>query len=328
MEIDQLIIRYLTKETNAVEEEFLHSWRQEAEENERYFQQYQRTWEWSLLQQQQTEVQFDRNSAWQKITDRTQLPSDTKKTVRWQPIVWQVAAAVTLLLGSIWLFQLVQEETNAPLQQLTASETQAIELGDKSLITLDKGATFQYPEEFAKHQRTVTLQKGQAFFEISHDPDRPFIVNLPNTQIQVVGTAFNIKIDSLGTEVAVREGKVIFKHKEQVTSPVTLTKGDIATYTIKEETFTTTQTVGNQWSWKSKQFNFTDTPLPVVLEQLEMAYDVHFEIGEQDLLNCRLSMFNQRAYALEEMIEFLELSLGIEIHQQDSSHFKVLGTCN
>jgi transmembrane sensor len=99
-------------------------------------------------------------------------------------------------------------------------------------VTLEDGTRIELSAEtsidvaFTASKRSVTLLKGEAFFEVSPDAKRPFEVKAADLSIEVVGTMFNVRLSPSTTTVAVLEGVVETRHAGQ-TVPTTLTKGDV-----------------------------------------------------------------------------------------------------
>lgn len=139
---------------------------------------------------------------------------------------------------------------------------QKLELEDGTVVTLQPGARLIYPPHFLKNKREVYLT-GEAFFEVSKNPQRPFYVYYNNLVTHVLGTSFNVKIDKKKreVEVSVRTGRV--EVSERVSEPHDLrchvkNKGVVLTpnqkVIYKEET-------------KNFESGIVDDPLPVNLHE-------------------------------------------------------------
>lgn len=86
-------------------------------------------------------------------------------------------------------------------------ETRRVSLPDGSAVTLDTGSSVTL--DFGETRRAVRLVAGQAYFEVAHDRDRPFIVEARGVLVRAVGTAFSVRdIPDLPVVVVVREGVV------------------------------------------------------------------------------------------------------------------------
>lgn len=118
--------------------------------------------------------------------------------------VWAIggAALATGLVALAWLGAqpggTVYNTDIAEIRQLALEDGSTIALGAKSRLTVT------YSEE----QRVVEMQPGEAFFSITPDAGRPFVIKAGDTRINVVGTKFNVKYDGQNVRVAVTEGRV------------------------------------------------------------------------------------------------------------------------
>jgi transmembrane sensor len=87
-------------------------------------------------------------------------------------------------------------------------------LGERRVITLADGSRIHLNTASAvevamrKHSRRIRLVKGEALFEVAHDPSRPFLVDAGAARLRAVGTAFNVRIRDTVVELTVTEGVV------------------------------------------------------------------------------------------------------------------------
>lgn len=82
-----------------------------------------------------------------------------------------------------------------------------ITLSDGTKVTLNSMSELKFPFKFSKNKREVFV-KGEAFFKIEKDKDKPFIVHTPATTIQVLGTSFNVNTYNKKTKTSLAKGKV------------------------------------------------------------------------------------------------------------------------
>ena len=140
------------------------------------------------------------------------------------------AAAVLLVIG-FWAFLgkdarkpgVMQEKmfVQAPQSRLITEENttnlpKRLTLSDRSTVILEPGAKIVFPASFAGDKRTVQLT-GNAFFEITRNPDQPFLVYSGKIITRVLGTSFRIKNNAKdkALEVEVVTGKVsVFENRE------------------------------------------------------------------------------------------------------------------
>ena len=123
-----------------------------------------------------------------------QRRSPRRRARRW--LAPALAACLVLGLG----FGLTGPLNNADLQQA------AMSLSDGSQITLNHATEFDL--DFQPHLRHLRLSEGEAYFEIAKNPERPFVIEAGDSQIQVTGTAFEIQNTEDYLKVSVTEGHV------------------------------------------------------------------------------------------------------------------------
>jgi transmembrane sensor len=132
-------------------------------------------------------------------------------------------------------------------------------LADGSNVTLNTDSRIRVA--LADKERRIALDKGEAFFEVAHDPNRPFIVDVGNKRVIAVGTQFSVRVISAEAgaddiRVAVTEGKVRF---EDIIIPA----GSVA-QTAKSQVLvreTAAPEVEQLLSWRKGYVVFRDTPL-------------------------------------------------------------------
>jgi len=140
------------------------------------------------------------DQAWNRLHSRLEQDGLLKETeVATQPIFRHVAlkwAASLAILVTATLFIINGVNTSRPemLSMYNSDEnsTYVSTLEDGSVVYLAKNSTLSYPKHFKKGKRVVFL-KGDAFFEVSKNPDAPFIIETGLMKIEVLGTSFNVK---------------------------------------------------------------------------------------------------------------------------------------
>ncbi|HEA16172.1 MAG TPA: hypothetical protein ENH88_06950 [Pseudoalteromonas prydzensis] len=144
--------------------------------------------------------------------------------------LWGSALAASVIMAVIGGIQLTPElppaKTNfAAAQQFTASQATDITLSDGSDVALNTHTNLQFNE--TDKARQATLSKGEAYFSVKRDEQRPFTINTGNATIRVLGTAFNVDKTLRETVIDVFHGKVAVTSKDNA-KPVELVKGQRA----------------------------------------------------------------------------------------------------
>jgi transmembrane sensor len=126
---------------------------------------------------------------------------------------WRLAAAAAVMLSLTAAFFMRQqlEDQNRILHvtQLAQHTTDTLEDGSVMDIGAGSRITTQYREDI----REVEVQKGEAFFEVAKDPERPFVVRAGEISARAVGTAFNVRTGVNRTVVTVSHGLVEVQSK-------------------------------------------------------------------------------------------------------------------
>lgn len=136
-------------------------------------------------------------------------PSVKPTPVRRLP--WRIAAALgALSVGAAAWYGYVKL---APSETYTSviGEVRNIELVDGSHLTLNTNTVAKV--EFQPETRDISLERGEALFQVAHDVNRPFVVHANDVQIRAVGTAFTVRVDGPRTDVLVTEGTVEISRK-------------------------------------------------------------------------------------------------------------------
>jgi transmembrane sensor len=138
----------------------------------------------------------------------TSLPR-ARERARWRTL--SVAAAASLLIAS---FAWWQNRTSDNRRATAKDQSYQVLASAARLVTFEDGSTAALRGDsevralFSAAERRVELVRGEAHFTVKSDASRPFIVNVGNTSVRAVGTAFNVRLQSARVEVLVTEGKV------------------------------------------------------------------------------------------------------------------------
>ncbi|MGN7886405.1 FecR family protein [Dyadobacter endophyticus] len=252
----------------------------------------------------------DDEAAGQRMWAYIQGETEPKSIVKPMPVFrhswFRVAASVVLLLGlfgyGFWQWSAGRNERVELLsvQMNNTRQAMRIRLDDGSTVTLEPGSFLRYPSHFSGNKREVFLT-GEAFFDITRQPQRPFLVVTDRIVTRVLGTSFRVKAfgGKSNVSVTVRTGKVsVFSRAKANASPkeldnaVVLVPNQRAVFypaearlvkTLAENPVLLTPENGQP------DFNFVDTPLPEVFARLSKAYGVDFVYDDDVLGGCTLT---------------------------------------
>ena len=150
---------------------------------------------------------------------------------------------------------------------------------DGTRVWLNSDTRLRYPERFGFSERRIELD-GEAYFIVSHNPARPFIVGVGGAQVQVLGTEFNVQAyrESPVISVALDQGSVSMSDGR---NSFLLAPSDRLTYdrTTRQGRLDHVDTSGASL-WRKSIISFKDTPLEEVLRTLGRWYDVTFKVTD------------------------------------------------
>ena len=196
-------------------------------------------------------------------------------------------------------------------------KTSEILLPDGTKVYLNAGSQFIYPENFTDKNREVFLI-GEAFFEVKHDNEHPFIVQTPDINIKVLGTKFNVSAypsDNI-VETVLTEGKVRLKQNNTwlFSESVDLAPNQLAAYNKKSmKTELSTVETDNYTLWKDRIFKFESTELSRVIKKVERFYNIKVQYSNSLQRSIKISGKLDLKEGQEETINRIAVTASVEI---------------
>ncbi|MCD6354201.1 MAG: FecR domain-containing protein [Prolixibacteraceae bacterium] len=204
---------------------------------------------------------------------------------------------ITLLLGSAG-FYVGFRNMIAPSSEIILTGNQVLDnfvLPDGTVVALNNNSKLSYPEKFSDVVREVTLS-GEAFFDVTPNPKKPFVIHAGNAQVKVLGTSFNVRAypKSEIVEVVVASGKVqVTGNSANVVRKkptVYLVPGEKGTLSNENNKLKkSTNTDPNFLAWKTHNLVFEKIPLSQVVECLENIYHIKIRLKEPELNHLLLT---------------------------------------
>lgn len=225
--------------------------------------------------------------------------------------VWMVrSAAMLLMLIAVSILLIArfdkQDEKNAELDSNAISITnngiapKTIVLGDRSSIILEPKSTLTYPKLFGKNSREVFLS-GEAFFEITKEPERPFIVHAGKIVAKVLGTTFTVRAfkDENDILVQVKTGKVSVLISDDDKSSYDSSREGVLLIPNQQAVFSRDEKRISKSLIENpallnplvkRAFVFKDTPVKEIFSALQDAYGVIIVYDEELMRDCALNI--------------------------------------
>lgn len=233
-----------------------------------------------------------------------------------------VAAACVLLTfaGWKWSGESSKVISEIALQQLVTpnGSRSRLMLPDGTKVWLNSGSKLDYPDRFDTGTRDVTLT-GEAFFEVTKDVSRPFLVHTKTFDVRVVGTSFNVRAyadeDSAETslingvvEVQFKKNKdnksaIVLKPNEKLTIPTPLepepgrigavvekqrATDDLRARKVAVTSMEDPENTITETAWVNNKLAFKNTSFEKIVQSLEKWFGVRIEFKNEDKKTLRL----------------------------------------
>ncbi len=230
------------------------------------------------------------NKAWNELRSKIQVDEkDSSRILFTNSKSFFRVAATIVLFAALSIVGIILINSNKIIEKETFANEQTIEvLPDGTTVYLNTNSKIIFPKRFEKNKREITL-KGEAFFEVTKDKNRPFIINVNEAQVEVLGTSFNILSNSSRktVEVSVESGSVKFSSKLNNNNLI-LIKGETA---ILERNILNRKAISdiNYMSWKTKLIDFRESPLDYVIKTINKTYASNIIIDNNLSSNLKLT---------------------------------------
>ena len=224
------------------------------------------------------------------------------------------ASAAILILALLWIPENKPQNERYEISKAVkgpdtiekfnnSGQVMKVVLADRSVVKLEPGAKIRYPEKFSETSREVVLE-GQAFFVVTKDPTKPFIVYAGQVVTKVLGTSFNVDASRGGQDVtvAVKTGRVsVFSPKltpkstgthDPETGGVVLTSNQQVVFMAKELRLVKMLVEEPDLILppvEQPRFAFDNAPVDEIFKALEQSYGVVIVYDEALLSNCRIT---------------------------------------
>jgi transmembrane sensor len=322
---DDLLIKYVLAECNSEEQVLVESWLNADEQNKLHYEKVKNLW--NLIGDKKNKKEFDSIAAWEKVRNKI---SENKKegfqVKRFSNLqYWAVAASFIIgIVSFLWLYN---DKNSPPEKEILVykksfSGVVTDTLPDKSIVCLNKESELAYSNNLGNGMRIVHL-KGEAFFNVTHDATKPFIVKTEKADITVLGTSFNVNENVEGNmEVIVKSGIVSVKTRND---SVILYKNEKALIDKENNKIIKTSNDNSNYNYyQSKQLTFNNTELEKVVFDLNKVYNVSIIIDDK-IKKCKLTASFKQNESLDSILNIIQETLGISI-TKNSTHVIMSGS--
>jgi fecR protein len=186
--------------------------------------------------------------------------------------------------------------------------TYTVELCDGTKVYLNSGTKLEFPSRFDGNVRSVSL-KGEAYFEVVRNERKPFVVEVDEMKVKVLGTAFNVKsyVDEPGIYTTLVQGSVAILRDGQPEKKIK--PGEQAYYNKSVGTLSVSPVDVDEFTaWKDGLFCFKDIALEEILRIVSRWYDLEIFYMNQEAKSVVYSGKMPMYFSVEDVLRKFEIS--------------------
>jgi len=325
------IVSYLTGNCSKDEQEIVEQWINLSKDNALLFEEFKQVWDLSTVKRDSCIVDIEKS--WNNFKELAHFDEEVHIEIEKTSVgisvkgmlyhATRIAALIIIVLGLYWVFNNDQPVKTINFTSTIAQVDSPFVLPDGSDVTMNNGASIDYPEQFSTDVRNLSF-KGEAFFDVVSNPAKPMVIALDNVRVKVLGTSFNLCNCKHSDEITVylETGKILFYSLDEtdgsVLEQIILYPGQKGIYNKNTGLITKHQfTDNNHLAWKTGSLEFVNAPLTDVIKVLEKTYEVKIS-SETPLVDYSLTArFNNES--TESIFESLQVIYGFNYEITDNS---------
>lgn len=293
-----LLYRFFDGTATIEEEESVRNWIESSDDNYADFLRERKIYDALLLS---TPSKISRQSFHQHLT----------------PWIVSTVASIALLVFATGLFFYTE---NSKLQQYNTiivppGQRINVLLSDNTNVWLNANTTFRYPSKFARKNREVFLD-GEAWFDVSKNKKKPFIVKTEQGEVRVTGTTFNLEAYSeyKNFVTSLFEGSVdIYQNNAKLATLKPNQKGMLQ----NDRYFISTIDNTDEYLWRNGLIAFNNMKLEDILLELEKYFDIQIEINTKKLPQHRYTGKFRQADGVDYALRVLQKSIHFSYNRDD-----------
>lgn len=245
------------------------------------------------------------------------LLAPRRRRRRWLAPVLLAAAAAIAIAFIVQRAEPLAPATPAPLARRLLEEGSSVEL--------NRGAVVR--TAFTPDERRVDLVSGEAYFSVTKDPVRPFIVRVAGVEVRAVGTAFSVRLDSGAVEVLVTEGRVDVRPASNgapasaaASTATFVDAGQKATVSLAAEAVPQVSTatpsqISGHLGWQTQLLDFSSAPLASAVAEFNRRNRIQFEIVDAEL-GAMPIVASIQSNNVEGFAQFLAAAPGVQVERR------------
>ena len=279
------------------------------------------------------EIRVDVDGAWSALKGRLEqeglIPEQEIPVRRFLTPALKVAASILVLialgLGAWFVLTPTENQMNLAVHT-NDTEEYGFSLPDGSTVDLNAHSKIQFTQD--KDGNRLVRLSGEAYFNVSPDPDRPFIIRTGSAVVRVTGTSFSVRAlpDNRRVEVYVESGNVQFYQSGDTEKIIDLESGNMGVLEdniIKMEV----NRDENYLSWKTRKLAFRQSNLGEVAKVLNRTYKKEILFDNDELEKC-LFTGTFDGQPVDSVVRVIQLAFNLDVDRNRNSYVFSGEGCN
>jgi ferric-dicitrate binding protein FerR (iron transport regulator) len=327
-DINQIIARVLGGEASPDDVLQLSRWLNERENNEKTFVRLKSYWTAEV----KSRDTVDPDIAMEKLLKRIvrQDAHRIHRTLRRILIPAAAAVVAAILLSALTQFYIGSHNGAQTIHnyytRMTDNHRSVFTLDDGTKITLNRNSRLTYSNEYGQTNRRVKID-GEAYFEVTHNPELPFEVNFEKEKddvfIKVLGTTFSVRTDTTAEEIIATlvEGAICFglqgreiamTPEQQLVFARAEKKIDIRRVDIERET-----------AWKDGLLKYKSVTFTQLVEELSRMHDTEIHVTNKNLTSPSVTVSGtfEEGQSIEQIFAVISRSLPFKWTKKDGIYY-------
>lgn len=255
----------------------------------------------------------------------------SRPDVAWRRAALVAATVLIVALAGFFSFYTVKQANLAETDQIENrvfitknGERATYILNDGSKVMLHAGSRLEIPDDFNQNERELFLE-GEAYFEVSHNEAKPFIVQSKHAYTRVLGTRFLVQAwpeAGARVEVVVSDGRVALGEningESDTANEVLITKNKMGVIDDNKDPVVT-DVADLDWyiGWTEGRLEFENRPLSEVLPRLERWYNIDIRVEDEQICEKKITAEIDYSQSMREVLQGIALTLELEVERVD-----------
>lgn len=293
----KLLHKYIAGDANQQEKETVVHWMEADKKNMEEFLSARKLYDFTIWQNNQVSEVYTSSDKFRKVCI-------------------ELAKIAAIFIAAIILITILYPANETSTPEKSAQQTLYVPAGQRAELTLSDGTkvwlnaktTFTFPDRFDNNQRNVKLE-GEAYFDVTHNENAPFVIQTEKYNVKVLGTEFNIRAyceETIGPfETALISGSVEIESVDHSTKmllqPIEKAYADNGCLQVEPII------EYDRYLWKEGLICFDDNNLAEIFKKLDFYYNIPIKVNNEKILDKRYTGKFRSSDGIEHILKTLQL---------------------